>query len=149
MNISDVAKKPGLTSKAIRFYEEKGLVTPPLRSENGYRSYAAHHLDELTLLRQARQVGFTLEECGELVTLFNDPARHSADVKARTLEKAAEIERRILKSCRRCARICWSWRHPARAMTAPTARLSITLPAAAITEGRQFTRWALITQRDA
>ena len=36
MNISDVAKKTGLTSKAIRFYEEKGLVTPPLRSENGY-----------------------------------------------------------------------------------------------------------------
>ena len=35
MNISDVAKKTGLTSKAIRFYEEKGVVTPPLRSENG------------------------------------------------------------------------------------------------------------------
>lgn len=39
MNISDVAKKTGLTSKAIRFYEEKGLVTPPLRSENGYCTY--------------------------------------------------------------------------------------------------------------
>ncbi len=58
MNISDVAKKTGLTSKAIRFYEEKGLVTPPLRSENGYRTYSQQHLDELTLLRQARQVGF-------------------------------------------------------------------------------------------
>ena len=54
MNISDVAKKTGLTSKAIRFYEEKGLVTPPLRSENGYRSYTQKHLDEFTLLRQAR-----------------------------------------------------------------------------------------------
>jgi MerR family copper efflux transcriptional regulator len=58
VNISDVAKT-GLTSKAIRFYEEKGLVTPPLRSENGYRSYTQRHLDELTLLRQARQVGLT------------------------------------------------------------------------------------------
>lgn len=57
MNISDVAKKTGLTSKAIRFYEEKGLVTPPLRSENGYRTYTQKHLNELTLLRQARQVG--------------------------------------------------------------------------------------------
>ena len=45
MNISDVAKKTGLTSKAIRFYEEKGVVTPPLRSENGYRSYNGHHLE--------------------------------------------------------------------------------------------------------
>lgn len=95
MNISDVAKKPVLTSKAIRFYEEKGLVTPPLRSENGYRTYTQKHLNELTLLRQARQVGFNLEECGELVNLFNDPRRHSADVKKRTLEKVAEIERHI------------------------------------------------------
>ncbi|AUX92701.1 Cu(I)-responsive transcriptional regulator [Mixta gaviniae] len=97
MNISDVAKKTGLTSKAIRFYEEKGLVTPPLRSENGYRSYTARHLEELTLLRQARQVGFNLDECRELVHLFNDPARHSADVKARTLQKVKEIEAHILE----------------------------------------------------
>lgn len=95
VNISDVAKRTGLTSKAIRFYEEKGLVTPPLRSENGYRSYTQQHLNELTLLRQARQVGFNLDECGELVNLFNDPARHSADVKARTLQKVADIERHI------------------------------------------------------
>ncbi|MCS2150773.1 Cu(I)-responsive transcriptional regulator [Scandinavium manionii] len=95
MNISDVAKRTGLTSKAIRFYEEKGLVTPPLRSDNGYRSYTQKHLDELTLLRQARQVGFNLEECGELVDLFNDPGRHSADVKARTLQKVADIEKHI------------------------------------------------------
>lgn len=97
MNISDVAKKTGLTSKAIRFYEEKGLVTAPLRSENGYRSYTAKHLEELTLLRQARQVGFTLEECREMINLFNDPHRHSADVKARTLTKVAEIESHILE----------------------------------------------------
>lgn len=57
MNISDVAKL-SLTSKAIRFYEEKGLVTPPMRSENGYRTYTQQHLNELTLLRRARQVGF-------------------------------------------------------------------------------------------
>ncbi|ELY6343395.1 Cu(I)-responsive transcriptional regulator [Cronobacter muytjensii] len=95
MNISDVAKKTGLTSKAIRFYEEKGLVTPPLRGDNGYRTYSQRHIDELTLLRQARLVGFNLEECRELVHLFNDPARHSADVKARTLQKVAEIESHI------------------------------------------------------
>ena len=45
MNISDVAKITGLTSKAIRFYEEKGLVTPPMRSENGYRTYTQQHLN--------------------------------------------------------------------------------------------------------
>jgi len=97
VNISIVARKTGLTSKAIRFYEDKGLVTPPLRGDNGYRSYTQQHINELTLLRQARQVGFNLEECGELVNLFNDPLRHSADVKARTLQKVAEIERHIVE----------------------------------------------------
>lgn len=62
MNISDVAKITGLTSKAIRFYEEKGLVTPPMRSENGYRTYTQQHLNELTLLRQARQWALTRRE---------------------------------------------------------------------------------------
>lgn len=95
MNISEVAKRTGLTSKAIRFYEEKGLVTAPLRSENGYRSYTAKQLEELMLLRQARQVGFNLEECREMVQLFNNPQRHSADVKARTLHKVTEIEAHI------------------------------------------------------
>ena len=95
MNISDIAQKTGLTPKAIRFYEDKSLITPPERGENGYRYFSERHVDELTLLRQARQVGFNLEECGELVNLFNDPARHSADVKKRTLEKVADIERHI------------------------------------------------------
>ncbi|HEJ0328982.1 TPA: Cu(I)-responsive transcriptional regulator [Serratia marcescens] len=95
MNISDVAKKTGLTSKTIRFYEEKALITAPIRSDNGYRHYSSRHVEELTLLRQARQVGFNLDECRELVALFNDPARHSADVKARTLQKVAEIDRHI------------------------------------------------------
>lgn len=131
MNISDVAKITGLTSKAIRFYEEKGLVTPPMRSENGYRTYTQQHLNELTLLRQARQVGFNLEESGELVNLFNDPQRHSADVKRRTLEKVAEIDD-TLRSCNPCATSCWHWRMPALAMTAPTARLSKISPAAVI-----------------
>lgn len=95
MNISEVAKRTGLTPKAIRFYEEKGLLAPPQREDNGYRRYDRQHVNELTLLRQARQVGFTLDECRELVTLFNDPTRHSADVKARTLQKVADIERHI------------------------------------------------------
>lgn len=95
MNISEVAKKTGLTSKTIRFYEEKGLMTAPNRADNGYRFYGEKHIEELTLLRQARQVGFTLDECRELVSLFHDKSRHSADVKRRTLEKVAELERHI------------------------------------------------------
>lgn len=136
MNISDVAKKTGLTSKAIRFYEEKGLVTPPLRSENGYRSYSQQHLDELTLLRQARQVGFNLEECRELIFLFNDPSRHSADVKRRTLEKVAEIERHISELQGMRTQLL-ALADSAQAMTARIARSSI-ISQAAVTARRRL-----------
>jgi len=96
MNISDVAKKTGLTSKAIRFYEEKGLVTAPIRTDNGYRSYSPKHIEELTLLRQARQVGFNLDECGELVALFkvSDIEKHIAEL--------GEMRQRLLALADQC-----------------------------------------------
>nr|WP_314263228.1 Cu(I)-responsive transcriptional regulator [uncultured Moellerella sp.] len=97
MNISEIARKTGLTTKTIRFYEEKELITPPERGDNSYRYYQEKHLDELTLLRQARDVGFTLEECRELMALFHNPSRHSADVKSATLNKIAEIQQTIDK----------------------------------------------------
>ncbi|MBG3013177.1 Cu(I)-responsive transcriptional regulator [Proteus faecis] len=95
MNISEIASKTGLTAKAIRFYEEKDLITPPGRGENGYRYYQAQHIEELTLLRQAREVGFNLEECRALLMLLRNPSRHSSDVKEATLKKVAEIEKTI------------------------------------------------------
>ena len=95
MNISEIAKKTGLTSKAIRFYEQKGLVTAARRADNGYRTYGQKQLDELTFLHKARQAGFTLQECGDLLHLLQDPARHSADVKARTLQKVTDLEKHI------------------------------------------------------
>ncbi|MEQ5200998.1 Cu(I)-responsive transcriptional regulator [Providencia rettgeri] len=97
MNISEIAKKTGLTAKAIRFYEDKGLITPPERGENSYRYYQECHLNELVLLKQAKDVGFTLDECGELLGLFRNPTRHSADVKTTTIAKINEIEQTIVK----------------------------------------------------
>ena len=67
MNISDVAKKTGLTSKAIRFYEEKGLVTPPLRSENGYRSYPDDAVLALRIIATGQKAGFSLDELRALL----------------------------------------------------------------------------------
>ncbi len=110
-------------------------MTPPLRSENGYRTYSQQHLDELTLLRQARQVGFNLEECRELVALFNDPSRHSADVKKRTLEKVADIENHIRELQNMRAHLL-ALAESCPATTARSARLSIIFPAAAIARRR-------------
>lgn len=96
MNISEIANKTGLTAKAIRFYEEKDLITPPGRGENGYRYYQAQHIEELTLLRQAREVGFNLEECRALLMLLRNPSRHSADVKEATLKKWLKLRKQLM-----------------------------------------------------
>ncbi len=95
MNISEVAKLTGLTAKAIRFYEGKGIIKEASRGANGYRQYSQHQVDELLLIRRSRLVGFSLDECQELLNLSNNPNRRSADVKYKTLEKVAEIEAKI------------------------------------------------------
>ncbi|MDG2917795.1 Cu(I)-responsive transcriptional regulator [Bisgaard Taxon 10/6] len=95
MNITEIARKTRLTPKSIRFYEEKGLITPPARAANGYRQYNSTHIEELTLLHQARQVGFSLSVCKELLELYKNPHRRSADVKERTMTRIAEIDTQI------------------------------------------------------
>jgi MerR family copper efflux transcriptional regulator len=95
MNISEVAKLTGLTAKAIRFYESKGVIKEASRSANGYRQYTTAQVEELQLIRRSRLVGFSLEECQELLSLSNNPNRRSADVKKKTLEKVVEIEAKI------------------------------------------------------
>ncbi|TCK01556.1 MerR family transcriptional regulator [Volucribacter psittacicida] len=95
MNITQVAKLTQLSPKAIRFYEEKGLITAPSRASNGYRQYQQQHIAELRLLHQARTVGFSLTEAKQLLQLYRNPKRRSAEVKQYTLQKIADIEQQI------------------------------------------------------
>ena len=95
MNISKVAKATGLTAKTIRYYESIGLISPPVRSENGYRSYAEGALRELNFVKRARETGFNLEECQELLALYRDEHRTSAQVKALAQEKIVDLRARI------------------------------------------------------
>ena len=95
MNISQAAQKTGLTSKTIRYYESIGLIQPASRQANGYRNYSELHLRELRFVAHARDMGFTLEECRELLGLYRDKSRRSADVKALTREKIDDINHKI------------------------------------------------------
>lgn len=95
MNIGQAASKSGLTVKAIRFYEQEKVITSPVRGSNGYRYYTKEHLRELILVHQARQTGFSLDECREMINWLNDPSRHSVDIKIKTLKKVAEIDAQI------------------------------------------------------
>ena len=97
MNISQAAKRSGLTNKTIRYYESIDLVMPASREENGYRVYGEHQIRELKFVHQARDLGFTLDECRELLNLYNDHSRKSADVKKLTREKIIDIDQKIAK----------------------------------------------------
>ena len=94
MNISKVAKATGLTAKTIRYYESIGLITAPVRSDNGYRSYSDGALRELRFVKRARETGFNLEECQELA-LYRDEHRTSAQVKKLAQEKIVDLRARI------------------------------------------------------
>lgn len=102
MNISSAAERSGLPVKTIRYYEDIGLVRPA-RGGNGYREFAEADLQRLTFLQRARSLGFSIDECRELLSLYEDRNRASADVKALTRAKIQEVDRKIaeLKSLRR------------------------------------------------
>ncbi|MCX2756812.1 Cu(I)-responsive transcriptional regulator [Vibrio sp. Sgm 22] len=95
MNISEAAKLTNLSTKSIRLYEDKGVITAPLRSENGYRSYEKKQIKELGIVAKARSAGFSLDECRALVELADNPCRESADVKAKALSKLEEVNQKI------------------------------------------------------
>lgn len=95
MKIGELAKLSGLTAKTIRFYETQGLLPKAYRAENGYRIYQQQDLASLKLIKRARLVGFNLDECKNLLALWQAPNRQSADVKAKIIQKTADIEKQI------------------------------------------------------
>lgn len=95
MNIGEAARKSGLPAKTIRYYEDIGLVMPSGRLPNGYRDYDEQDLHLLTFVQRSRSLGFTVEECRELLDLYRDRSRASADVKAIASKRIADIRRKI------------------------------------------------------
>ncbi len=95
INISEVAEKTGLTAKTIRFYEAKGVISPAPRGANGYRYYNQNHIAELLLIKRSRMIGFSLDECRELLALSTDTGRQSRDVKEKAQQKLKEIDNKI------------------------------------------------------
>lgn len=94
MNIGTAAEHTRLPPKTIRYYEDIALIRPS-RAENGYRDYSERDVHRLRFLQRARSLGFTIEECRTLLSLYDDQHRSSADVKALALAKVDEIERKI------------------------------------------------------
>ncbi|MEZ5812934.1 MAG: Cu(I)-responsive transcriptional regulator [Rhizobiaceae bacterium] len=101
MNIGTAAEKANLPAKTIRYYEDIDLIRPA-RAANGYRDYSDYDVHRLVFLQRARSLGFSIEECRLLLSLYQDENRASADVRAIAAAKIGEIDRKIgeLKSLR-------------------------------------------------
>lgn len=95
MNIGEAARRSGLPTKTIRYYEDTGLVRPATRTSSGYRDFAESDVHKLTFVRHARELGFTIEECTSLLSLYEDKNRRAADVKALVSRHLKEIDAKI------------------------------------------------------
>ncbi|MDQ6437830.1 Cu(I)-responsive transcriptional regulator [Mesorhizobium sp. LHD-90] len=94
MNIGTASEKSGLPPKTIRYYEDIGLLSPG-RAGNGYRDYSIADVHRLKFLQRSRGLGFSVEECRQLLSLYGDTGRESAEVKAIAETKLVEIDRKI------------------------------------------------------
>lgn len=94
MKIRDAAIQTDLTEKTIRYYEDIGLVVP-MRRANGYRDFSEQDVHKLKFLARARKLGFSVDDCRQLLSLYSDRKRASKDVKNIAEAHLLEIEMKI------------------------------------------------------
>jgi MerR family copper efflux transcriptional regulator len=95
MNIGQAASETGITAKMIRYYESIGLIGQSRRTDAGYRTYQLKDLHALRFIKRSRTLGFSLEQIRELLSLWQNEGRASADVKAIALDHVAQLNTRI------------------------------------------------------
>lgn len=91
LTIGKVARDAGVGVETVRFYERKGLIPRPRRPLRGFRSYPRETARRIRFIRQAQELGFTLREIKELLSLRADPKADCSDIRRRSQEKLAEV----------------------------------------------------------
>lgn len=94
MKIGDASTASGISQRMIRHYEKIGLVPAAARRDSGYRDYDQRDVHTLRFIGRARDLGFPIEEIRQLVALWHDRERSSADVKSLALARADELRRK-------------------------------------------------------
>jgi len=93
--IGQVAKRSGIRIETIRYYEKEGLLSQPKRSANGYRLYTGESVKRLIFIRTAKELGFSLKDIKQLLSLRADPKSRCKDVKRKAEEKIGEVDEKI------------------------------------------------------
>ncbi len=112
MKIGEVANAAGVGIDAIRFYEREGLIPEPARRPSGYREYSPDAVMDLRFIRRAKELGFSLKEISELLSIEREPAATAGDVKRLAEEKLTDLEdkirslQRMKKALRKVAERC-------------------------------------------
>lgn len=94
MNIGQASSASGVSAKMIRYYETIDLIPRSARRESGYRDYGPSDVHRLAFIRRARDLGFSIDQIRDLLRLWSDGHRSSAEVKAIALEHVAELKQR-------------------------------------------------------
>jgi len=95
LNIGEAARASGVTAKMVRHYEAIGLLPPARRTEAGYRLYGADDVRVLQFIHRSRALGFSLDQIADLLALWRDKERASADVRRLALAHIDELDRKI------------------------------------------------------
>ena len=95
LTIGQVAGRAGIGIETVRFYERRGLIEDPPRTESGYRQYSEDAVSRLRFIKRAKGLGFSLKEIMELLSLRLDPETTCGDIKKRAETKIADIEEKI------------------------------------------------------
>ncbi|WP_082702323.1 Cu(I)-responsive transcriptional regulator [Pseudacidovorax intermedius] len=95
LTIGQAAAHSGVSARMVRHYERLGLLPPVARTEGGYRLYGEADVHTLRFVKRARDLGFSMDEIGRLVGLWQDRGRSSADVKRIAREHLEDLDRRI------------------------------------------------------
>lgn len=93
--IGTLARRVDVAVDTIRYYEREGLLPDPRRRASGYREYDEQAVERVRFIRRAKDLGFTLDEIRELLSLESDREKGVEGVRRRAKERMAELERRI------------------------------------------------------
>ena len=97
MNIGEASKNSGVSSKMIRHYESLGIIPKAGRTDSGYRKYSENDIHILRFIRHGRELGFSMKDLKQLVSLWKNKSRSSAQVKSIAKKHRDELQKKLVE----------------------------------------------------